>query len=65
MRAGRIVVTYEMLRDALRLGSNEIVAIAPQSADDVINRTVSFVLTGDTMPIHIEGSPLVIVKLEQ
>lgn len=63
MRRGRIVVTYEMIKEALRLPADAAIeAIAPQSADEVGSRLVSFVVSGPTMPLHLEGTPLVIVR---
>lgn len=62
MRAGRVIVTYELLAQALGLPSgNEIVAIAPQTADEVGSQRFSIIVAGDDMPKHREGASLQVV----
>lgn len=60
MRAARVSLTYELLARAINLPcGNEIVAVVPQSADEVGGRRLTVVVSGDDMPKHIEGDHLV------
>ena len=63
MRRARLLVTYEVLEQALRLYDIGIEAIAPQTADEVGLRMLSLIVSGDDLPKHLEGTPLRIVKL--
>ena len=63
MRRARLLVTYEVLEQALRLYDIGIEAIAPQTADEVGLRMLSLIVSGDDLPKHLEGAPLRIVKL--
>lgn len=64
LHKGRIVISMEALEQSLGVKpGNSIVAVFPQSGDDMANGVVSFVVVGPDMPRHAEGAPLMIVDI--
>lgn len=65
MRFGRIDVSLEQLQGSLDLPAQTVVvAVLPQSETNIVDKTVSLLLTGPTMPAHMKGQSVARVAIK-
>lgn len=63
-RIGRIKVSLPVLEKMMAFpAGHHISAVIPQSADDVVNQVLDIIVTGPTLPAHLEGTPVTVVDL--
>jgi hypothetical protein len=61
---GLLRFTYESMAKFMNLPEGHIItAVVPQSADDVGNQQVAFIISGKDMPKTNEGWPVPVVAL--
>ena len=68
MRAAVVVITYEDLKKALRVSSPSVVtviAIAPQSPEDIVDGRLRVVVQGDDLHKHSPGEWLYVMRNEE
>lgn len=64
MKLGMLELTYEALGTMLNLPvGHSVTAIVPQSAREVSGQSVLLLVSGPTLPDHVEGSMPQIVEM--
>ncbi|MDE2099600.1 MAG: hypothetical protein KGL39_20275 [Patescibacteria group bacterium] len=61
---GRLQISYEWLANVLGFpDGHEITNIIPQNANEIGSRQFSIIVSGPSLPPHIEGAPVPLVNV--